>query len=375
MFGKRLKLFRLLGFNVYIDLSWLFIAVLVSWSLARGVFPARYGGLSLTTYWVMGLAGALGLFASIVFHEFAHSVVARREGTPMRGITLFIFGGVAEMGDEPRSPRSEFLIAIAGPLSSVVLGGMFLGLAALGGGAFPGPLEGVLRYLGWINLVLVAFNVVPAFPLDGGRVLRSALWAWKHDLRRATRIASTIGAGFGLLLMALGIFSFVSGNFIGGMWWFLIGMFVRNASQMSYQQLLLRQTLSGEPVRRFMQPAPITVSPDISVEELVDDYVYKYHHKMFPVVEQDHLKGCVNLEQVKQVARDEWPRHTVREITAGCSPENVVSPDTDAAQALSTMSRKQTSRLMVVDHDRLVGILSLKDLLQFLSLRIELEGA
>jgi Zn-dependent protease/CBS domain-containing protein len=374
MFGKRLKLFRLLGFNVYIDLSWLFLAVLISWSLARGVFPSRYPALSLSTYWVMGLAGALGLFASIVFHEFAHSLVARREGTPMRGITLFIFGGVAEMGDEPRNPKAEFLIAIAGPASSVFLGGMFLLLAALGKGG-PVSLEAVLRYLGWINLVLAAFNLVPAFPLDGGRVLRSVLWGWQHDLRKATRVASTIGAGFGLLLMGLGIFSFVSGNFIGGMWWFLIGMFVRNASQSSYQQVLLRQALSGEPVRRFMQPAPVTVSPDISVAQLVDDYIYRYHHKMFPVVERDHLKGCVNLEQVKHVARDEWDRHTVREITAGCSPENIVSPETDAVQALKTMSRKQNSRLMVVDHDHLVGVLSLKDLLQFLSLRMELEGA
>ena len=191
MFGARITLFRLLGFEVRLDASWLILAVLLTWSLARGYFPAYYPGLAAQTYWWMGVVGALGLFASIVLHELAHSVVARRYGLPMRGITLFIFGGVAEMDDHPPTAKSEGMMAIVGPIASYALALVFylLHLAGSGGG-LPEALTGVLGYLAFINLVLATFNLVPGFPLDGGRVLRSILWAWKGDLRWATRTAS-----------------------------------------------------------------------------------------------------------------------------------------------------------------------------------------
>ena len=283
MFGRRIKLFTLLGFEVKIDLSWLVIAVLVVWSLSTGLFPRYFPGLESQAYWVMGIAGALGLFLSIVFHEFSHSIVARRYGMPMKGITLFIFGGVAEMGDEPPRPMAEFMMAVVGPLSSIVIAGVayLVYLQGIGAG-WPEPLNGIIGYLAYINALLAGFNLLPAFPLDGGRILRSILWGARKNLRWATRVASAIGTAFGILLIFLGVLQFFRGEFIGGVWWFLIGMFLQEAARGSYQQVLIRKALEGEAVSRFMQTNPVTVPPSVSVQQLVEDYIYKYHCKMFP---------------------------------------------------------------------------------------------
>ncbi|HTW65686.1 MAG TPA: site-2 protease family protein [Bryobacteraceae bacterium] len=376
MFGPSVKIFRLFGFEVRIDASWLIIAALLTWSLAIGVFPREYPGLGLAEYWWMGAVGTLGLFASVVIHELFHSLVARRHNLPMKGITLFIFGGVAQMGGEPSSPKIEFLVAIAGPLSSIGLGFIFYGIYRAGLNTMDPDTLGVVSYLAFINWLLAAFNLIPAFPLDGGRILRSALWHYKHDLRRATRIASTIGSGFGLLLMAFAVFALFTGNFISAIWYFLIGMFLRNASQMSYEQLLIRTALAGEPIRRFMTPTPVTVTPGMSIEELVDEYVYKYHYKMFPVVTgaEKHLEGCVSTKDVSGIPRQEWPLHKVGEVLKPCSLTNTVSPDADALSVLTKMSESGTSRMLVADHDRLLAIVSIKDLLSFIASKLELEG-
>jgi len=376
MFGKRITLFRLLGFEVKIDLSWLIIAVLITWSLAHAVFPSYFEGLSGTTYVLMGIVGALGLFSSIVVHEFSHSLVARRFGLQMKGITLFIFGGVAEMEKEPPTAKAEFFMAIAGPAASVILGGILYGITVLGARyGWPDPIIGVLAYLWSINLVLAAFNLLPAFPLDGGRVLRSALWGFTGRQAWATRIASLVGSGFGFLLIAMGVVTIVRGDFVGGIWWFLIGMFVRNASQTSYRQLVTRRLLEGEPVHRFMEERPVTVPYQISVEQLVEDYVYKHHFKMYPVVQEEKLVGCVTTRDVKAIPREQWDQHTVKEASTACSSENTIASDADATDALALMSRTGNSRLMVVEGDRLVGIIALKDLLEFLSLKMDLEGS
>jgi len=374
MFGKRMKLFNLLGFEVKIDASWLVIAVLVTWSLASGLFPYLYPGISREAYWTMGVLGALGLFASIVAHEFCHSLVARKVGIPMKGITLFIFGGVAEMGDEPPTARAEFLMAIVGPLSSMAIGAVFYLIYRYGESAgWSTPVNGVIYYVAYINGILAAFNLLPAFPLDGGRVLRSILWGARGNLRWATRVSATIGSAFGLGLIFLGIFKFVSGDVIGGVWMFLIGMFLRNAAQMSYQQLLVRKALEGEPVRRFMNPDPVTVQSSSTVEKLVEDYIYKYHHKMFPVMEGEKLVGCITTRQVKDIPREAWDRETIREAASPCSDENTISPATDAVKALAMMNQSGVSRLLVVEGGRLVGLVTLKDLLDFFSLKVELE--
>ncbi len=377
MLGTRFPLFKLFGFQVNIDLSWFFVLALVTWTLATGYFPDRYPGLTPTTYWTMGLTGALAFFGCIVLHELSHSLVARRFGIQMKGITLFIFGGVAEMNDEPKSPRAEFFVAIAGPIASLALAAMAAGLYELGARqAWPDAVRGVAGYLVFVNVAVVCFNLVPAFPLDGGRVLRSLIWGFGHDIKRATRITSEIGRGFGVILIALGVLSLFSGNFIAGMWWFLIGMFLRGAANMSYQQLLTRRAFEGETVERFMTRDPITVPHEISVASLVDDFVYRYHHKFYPVTDDGRLTGCIGMEDIKAVPRDDWPNVPVRDAAQACSASNTIAPDADAMQALATMNRERTSRMLVVDGEgRLVGIITLKDLLDFLSLRVELgEG-
>jgi len=375
MFGKRINLFKLLGFQVRIDFSWIIIAVLIAWSLSTGLFPFQFEGLSTQTYWIMGIVGAIGLFLSIIVHEFSHSLVARKYGMPMKGITLFIFGGMAEMSDEPPSPKAEFMMAAVGPVSSIVIAGIFYAVYSAGVGAgIPKPVNGVLQYLAFINAILAAFNIIPAFPLDGGRVLRSILWGIKGNLRWATRISSWIGSGFGVLLIVLGVLNFFGGNFIGGMWWFLIGMFLYSAARMSYQQLLTRRALEGESVRRFMKTDPVTVTPDMTVDRLVEDFVYVFHHKMYPVVsDSDKVDGCVTTRQIKEVPREEWSRKRVKDIEVPCSEDNTIAPDADAIKALSLMNRSGTSRLIVKEGDRLAGVISLKDMLKFLSLRVELD--
>jgi Zn-dependent protease/predicted transcriptional regulator len=374
VFGKRITLFSLFGFSVKIDMSWLVIAALITWSLSADLFPHYYKGLAPGAYVVMGVVGALGLFASIVFHELCHSLVARTYGLPMKGITLFIFGGVAEMDDEPPSAKVEFLMALAGPVSSVALAVGFSFVYLIGQVmAWPIPLIGVLGYLGLINGMLAAFNLLPAFPLDGGRVLRAALWSWKKNLKWATRTASQIGSGFGLVLILMGGLALFTGNVIGGVWWFLIGMFLRGAARMSYSQLITRQALQGEPVGRFMETSPMTVPPGTTIEDFVENYIYKYHYKMFPVVDGAKLVGCITTRQVKEIPRDEWANRNIEELSLQCSPDNTITAEADSLEALSRMNKTGASRLMVLDGDRLVGIVSLKDMLKFLSLKVELE--
>jgi len=376
MYGKRITLFRLFGFEVRVDISWLVLAVLVTWSLADGLFPQYYQGLARATYWEMGIAGAILFFFSILFHEFCHSLVARRFGLPMRGITLFIFGGVAEMADEPPSPWAEFLMAVAGPLSSVILGAAFYGAATLVSESVNTvAIQGVLSYLASINWILAAFNLVPAFPLDGGRVLRAILWHWKKNLRKATRIASRIGSGFGLFLMLMGMVNFLFGRLVGGLWQFMIGMFLRSAADMSYRQVVFHKTLEGETVKRFMNPHPVTAPPSISIRDLVENYVYRYHYKMFPVSDERGLLGCITTRKVREIPREDWSRRTVAEAIDQCSVENTISPSAGAMQALAIMGRTGNSRLLVAEGGQLVGVISLKDIMGYLSTKMELgEG-
>ncbi|HEX4498806.1 MAG TPA: site-2 protease family protein [Thermoanaerobaculia bacterium] len=375
MFGRPIEIVALFGIRIRIDPSWFIVAVLVTWNFAALVFPAQLPGRAPATYWSMGVAGALGFFLSVLLHELSHAVVARTYGVHVRAITLFIFGGLAEMPVEPPTPQAELVIAAAGPAASFGLALACGGLTLVGSIAgWPAAVISVLGYLGILNGTLGLFNLVPALPLDGGRILRAVLWGWRRDLRWATRVASATGSGFGLLLIGLGVVSLVSGNFSSGLWLFLIGLFLRNAASASYQQLLLRRTLEGEPVSRFMHADPVTVPRAISVLELVQSYIYRYHFKMFPVVDDSgRLLGCVTARRVRELPRDEWDRQTVGALAERCSPENTVRADTDALEALTRMSRSGASRLMVVDDDRLLGILSLKDLLHFFSLKMELE--
>jgi CBS domain-containing protein len=269
-------------------------------------------------------------------------------------------------------------MALAGPVSSALLAlGFWLlslwGAGNEGGGVVWPAATALVGYLASINGSLALFNILPAFPLDGGRVLRSILWGWRDDIRWATRLSSRIGSAFGYLLVGLGVLSLFLSRFSGGLWLIVIGMFLNNAARSSYQQLAVRQALEGELVGRFMTPSPVTVPPTLSVRELVENYVYEYHFKTYPVVQEGELLGCVSTRAIRDVPRDEWDTRTVGSLATHCSLDNTISPTADAMEALSKMSRTRNSRLMVVEGERLTGMIALKDLLSFLSLKIELE--
>ncbi len=376
MFGTRITLVRILGFDIRADVSWVFLALLITWSLAEGFFPFVYEGLTAATYWAMAVAGAAGLFVSLLFHEMAHSLVARRYGLPIGGITLFLFGGVAEMEEEPGDARTEFLMAIAGPIASVVLGAAFFAVALVAeAGGVPDHIAGVPRYLGLVNGLLAAFNMLPAFPLDGGRAFRALVWRWRGDLVSATRLATRIGEGFGFLLIALGVLQAINGNFVGGMWWFLIGLFLRGNASAAFRRLRDRQALEGRTARSFMTADPVTVPPDITLTELVEDYLYRYHHELFPVVQDSRLLGCIGTRQVREVPPERRDYSRVRDVMAGCGDDTTVAAETPAETVLERMQRGGSARLMVTEGSRLVGVVTLRDLLDYLSVRSQLEKA
>jgi Zn-dependent protease/CBS domain-containing protein len=375
MFFYRMRLFSLFGFDVYVDASWLLIAVLIAWSLAVGIFPGIVSGLTPSAYWSMAVVATVGLLFSIVFHEMSHAAAARGFGMRIRGITLFIFGGVAEMHSEPASAVSEFLMALAGPVASTILGLLFFLLFGFVTNSQGRPaVARVLWYLSYLNWTLALFNVVPAFPLDGGRMLRAALWGWRKDLIWATWVAAGAGNIFGILLIVLGLIEVLRGDFVRGIWLGLIGLFLRGAANATYQQTLAQQILAGQSVSRFMNRRPITVSPELSDREFVEDYVYRHHHKVFPVVRDGRLLGCVTTAQLSEVGEDKWGRRTVAEIMEPCSEDNTISPGADALEAMTKMQRTGRSPLLVVDRGQLVGMLSLRDLFGYLTLKLQFEG-
>jgi Zn-dependent protease/CBS domain-containing protein len=320
--------------------------------------------------------GALGVFFSIVFHEFSHSLVARHYGMQIKGITLFVFGGVAEMKEEPPDPKSEFLMAVAGPISSFLLAFIFSKIEAISVlRGWPTPVVGVSNALAYINTVVAIFNLVPAFPLDGGRMLRAALWYFRKDMHAATRISSQMGSGFGIVLIVLGVFAFIQGNIIGGMWWFLIGIFLRGAAQSSYKPQVLHDMLHQQPISRFMRRDPKTVPPLVTVRAFVEDYVYQHHYKMFPVVEGSKLLGSVSTTDIRQVSKENWDSVKVRDVMKPCSDDNTISTDMKAEELLTSMMHPgRQSRYMVVDKGKLVGVIALKDVLELIALKMELEG-
>jgi Zn-dependent protease/predicted transcriptional regulator len=373
MFSHRIKLFALLGFQVWIDASWLLVGALIAWTLAVAVFPAAVPDLAVSTYWWMAIAATIGLLFSIVFHETAHSLVARRYGIEIRGITLFIFGGVAQMPAEPESARAEFLMALAGPVASLLLSAALFGLASTIGSLHgPQAIIAIMSYLGLLNLMLAIFNLIPAFPLDGGRMLRAALWGWRQDIGWATRIAAGAGEAFGILLIVLGVFAVLRGDFVGGMWQFLIGMFVRTAASSGYQQTMAQRLLANVSVAQVMTPDPVSVPPDLPITRFIEDYIYRYHHREFPVARNGLLLGRIGTRQIAELDRSLWPKTVVAAVAVTCTPEDTIAPDAGALAAITQMSGSGRSHLFVVRGGQLVGIISQRDLMELLSVKLEL---
>ncbi len=392
MFSSGFRLARLFGISVYIDWSWLFIFLLVLWNLAVGVFPQLHPFWTPAMDWLTALAAALLFFASVLAHELAHSIVAKARGLPVNRITLFLFGGVSNIEREPASPETEFLMAIVGPLTSLVLGVIFLFLAGvsvlvaggLGGGGFSflasiGPVPTLLLWLGPINIVLGMFNLIPGFPLDGGRVLRSILWALSHDLRRATRWASWTGQAVAWLLIVIGIamifglqVPFFGTGLIGGIWLAFIGWFLNNAAIQSYRQVVLEDILAGISVASLMRPNAVSVPPNMTIHQLVYDYVMNTDERTFPVLDGDCLLGLVSLVDVRKIPREEWETTTVEHAMTPMEQLTVATPREQAAQALSDLASRDIRQIPVVQEGRLVGMLRRADVMRYLQLNTEL---
>ena len=378
MFGRGVTLFRVFGFEIRVDLSFVLIAVLIGGSLASGYFPSVHEGLPASTYWLLGFFAVVGIFASIVLHELGHSLVARRFGMEMRGITLHLFGGAAELEEEPTSASAELLVAAAGPATSFALAGL-LRLAALATAGLSSselPIEMLLRYLSSLNLVLGIFNLLPAFPLDGGRILRAALWLKGGDHDRATRVAARIGAGLGFGLAALGVLQILGGRLGDGLWTVLIGFFIRSAAIASGLEAATRRMLGDATVARFMTPDPVTVPVAMALSDFVEEVVYRTRHDTYPVTDgAGRPRGLVAVGVLSTVAREAWPSTAVMEVADRIAAEETVAPEMPAIQALDRMRRSGRSRLLVVDETgRLVGLLTLKDLLDTLTLKMQIEG-
>jgi Zn-dependent protease/CBS domain-containing protein len=390
MYGG-VRIGRIFGISIHVDWSWIFIFLLVTWNLSA-LFGNLHPNWEVVLRWGIALAAALLFFASVLAHELAHSLVARAFGVPVRNITLFLFGGVSNIQRHPPSPQAEFMISIVGPATSILLGVLFVYLSGTRTGPFgrelldpPGliaqldPLSTLLLWLGPVNIVLGFFNLIPGFPLDGGRILRSILWVITDNLRRATRWASGVGQVIAWLMIAAGIamafgarLPFFGTGLINGLWLAFIGWFLNSASVQSYQQVVVQDILEGVPVQSMMRADAPAVSPGSSISNLVYDHVMGTDERSFPVLEEGRLAGVVTLEDIRAVPRDEWERITVREIMTPVGELVVVSPGEDAAEALNKMMQRDVRQLPVVQNGRLVGLLRRRDIMRWLQLQSDI---
>lgn len=361
------RLGSIFGFEIRIDLSWFLIFFLILWSLTESLFPANYPELSEIAYLIMGIVGTLLFFTSLVAHELAHSLVAKAKGIPVEGITLFVFGGVSRTRMDAETPGDEFQIAGVGPLLSLILAGLFALIWWLGRGAgWTVAITGVARYLASINLLLAIFNLLPGFPLDGGRLFRSLVWKITGDLKKATRIASWGGQFFAYAIIALGFVQLFNGNFLGGLWFILIGWFLANAAEMSYQQHLIRTGLEGVRAKEVMMPAPETVIADLSLQTLVDDYFLHRRYQAFPVTQNGDLVGIISINQVKETPREKWQKQTVAETMTPINDSVTVRPETPMTQVLEKMEDSGIKRVLVTRDDQLEGIITGGDISSWL---------
>lgn len=358
-----INLGRIGGFEISLDYSWFVIFFLILGTFSGAVFPASLPDLGNAAYLLMGAAGTFLFFASLLGHELAHSFVARSRGVPVEGITLFIFGGMARTKSEAESPGDEFVIAVVGPLASLAFAAFFQAVVAFTPGEGAGAMVVVVAHqLAIVNLALALFNLLPGFPLDGGRLLRAAVWKATGSLRRATLAASTAGRGLGFAIMGLGVLGIVLGNaLIGGLWLIFIGWFLGNAASASYQHLLLTEVLRGVTARDAMSRQPEAVDPDVTVEQLVHDYFLRRPYNAFPVTRGGTLVGLVTLSQVKPVDRDTWPVTRVAEVMTPLEETVVVSPETPMTEVIQRIGESSSHRVMVAQDGRLEGIISSHD--------------
>ena len=366
---------RAFGIPIRINYTWFLIFFLLTLYLALGELPASYRGLPSPLYWLAAILGSLLLFASVVAHELAHSLVARRQGVPVRNITLFLFGGVSSIEQEAERPGEELLMAGVGPATSLVLALLSVLIALLfrlgQGGVFL-LASGLFLRLTWWNLFLAGFNLLPGLPLDGGRILRAVLWLLGRDYRRATGIAAAAGRLISFLLIGGGIVWALSGDWGSGLWLVLIGWFMDNAASQSYQQVLLREALRQVNVATLMTPECQRIPRGLSVASLVDDYVLRQGGRCFVVTEEDRLAGLVTMHNIRDLPRERWPYTPVGEIMVPYGRLVLAHPEEDAWSVLLRMDRHNVNQMPVEEAGRLVGLIARENLLRYVRTRAEL---
>jgi len=376
MLFRRVRVCRFFGFDVNADASWFFLAVLISWTVAGNVFPSRYPDQALDLYQWMGVATVGGLIFSIIAHEVAHAVIAEYYKMPVTGITLFIFGGVAEMKGEPSHPRGEFFMAIAGPIMSALLGLFFWAVgdlyATVGGG--PGAPYHILHYLGDLNMLIAIFNMLPAFPLDGGRALRAVLWKRYNNLVAATRVASKWGAAFAYGMIGFSCYEIVvTGDMVSGLWIGLLALFLHTAGEYAVKSTESRSLLSSETVEFFLQTSITTVSPDLTITELVDRHLSRHYQRVFPVLDGEKLAGVITLRSVLALERHKWQWLHVGSIMEEVTDNNTVPPDMPAADALEIMQKSGRELLLIKNKGYFLGVVAFRDLSSYLAINMRLD--
>lgn len=367
---RSFRLFRVAGIDVGVHPSWFLIFGLVTWSLATGYFPFALRDEEATTHWLLGLLSAVLLFASVLVHELAHSLVAKAQGLEAKSITLFIFGGVSNLSSESPRPRVEFLIAIVGPLSSFVIAGLaFGGAVASPPGSAP---EAVLGYLAIVNALLGGFNLIPGFPLDGGRVFRSIVWRATGSLRRATEIAAAAGTLVAYGFFVWGFIRVINGELLAGIWIAAIGWFLQDAAAASVQQVRVEAALRGTTVGQILRPDPTGVPPSMSVAELIERYFLPANRRAMPVVDGDRLVGIVTLSDIREVPVEQRATTPVGQVMGGREGLVTIGRRATLADALEALGRGDFEQVPVVDDGALVGMLTRADVLRQFQLRTEL---
>jgi len=365
MFGTSWRLGRIAGIEVRIDSSWTVIALLVTYSLYLR-FSFLYGSLSTVEAVGIAILAAVLFFGSVLGHEMAHALVSQARGIRVQDITLFLFGGATRARVESRGPGDEFLIALVGPLTSGILAGLFWIIDVFSRDALSRPLAGAFGYLAWVNLLLAGFNLVPGFPLDGGRLLRSAIWKATGSISQATRIASLAGQAVGWLLVVGGVAFLLGGNLAGGIWFAFIGWFLVQGARASYEELQLRHLLRGVEARDVMASNLLRIPPDLTLQDAVDDYFMRYDHGAFPVEEQGRTIGLLTLRGVRRVPGDLWPTGRVRDHMLPLGDQVVVAPDARMDQVMGKLEDGGAGRVLVAEDGEVVGIITPSDLTRWL---------
>ena len=366
-----ISLGKIMGIPIGLDYSWFLIFGLFTWSLATSYYPAQFKNWPGVQYWVLSAVTTILLFVSVLIHELGHSVVAMRFKIPVRSITLFIFGGVAQIGAEPPSAKAEFLIAIAGPVTSFALA-VFFGLIQTIVGAFA-PLLGLAKYLAYINGTLALFNLIPGFPLDGGRVFRALVWGSTHSLRRATIVAATLGRFIAYLFIALGVWQIVTGHFVNGLWIAFIGWFLESAASSQVRQQTIHDLLDGHLVSEIMRRDYTVVSPGTSLEQLVNEYILGSARRSLIVGQDEKVLGLLTLHDFKKILRSDWPFTSATQAMIPAELMKRIRPDAELVAALGKMDRDGFSQLPVMVDDQIQGVLGRDDVISLLRVLGELK--